>query len=221
MMYYASALLLGFLGSFHCAGMCGPIALALPLNRSSRSGIITGRLIYNTGRIITYMLLGFVAGLIGHGIAWAGFQKGLSLVSGILILLIAMGSLYLTSMKISNPILTSISAAIRKPFRKLFRQHSYSAMLGIGLLNGILPCGFVYMATVAAAASGNLQQSVGYMAFFGAGTLPVMFFLSIAGNFFGLKFNRMVKKATPFVAMAVAIFLISRGLTPVYTCCHH
>src|SRR5690349_15121201 len=86
MIYYTSAFLLGLLGSFHCAGMCGPIALALPLDQSSRMKIVAGRMMYNGGRILTYMMLGVIAGLIGHGIAYAGFQKTLSISAGLLML---------------------------------------------------------------------------------------------------------------------------------------
>jgi sulfite exporter TauE/SafE len=90
-MFYLSAWIVGFLGSFHCAGMCGPLAMALPVNRDKPASVFAGRLLYNAGRITTYMLLGMVAGLLGHTLAMAGFQKTLSIASGVLILVVAGG----------------------------------------------------------------------------------------------------------------------------------
>ena len=88
-MWLFSAFLVGFLGSFHCVGMCGPIALALPLEKKSNWSFFSGRLLYNGGRVLTYSVLGLLVGIIGHTIAMAGFQKVLSIATGILILIIA------------------------------------------------------------------------------------------------------------------------------------
>jgi sulfite exporter TauE/SafE len=89
-------------------------------------------------------------------------------------------------------------------------------------VNGLLPCGFVYLALAGAAATGNSLGGMNYMLLFGIGTVPVMITLSLAGNFFGFRFNRLVKKASPFIAAALAVFLIARGIVmPVQGCCHH
>jgi sulfite exporter TauE/SafE len=220
-MFLLSAFLVGFLGSFHCAGMCGPIALALPVSDTSKSGIVTGRLLYNGGRIFTYSILGALAGLIGHTIAMAGFQKMLSISSGVLIILIASGALFYSRIKFLNGIILRYTSVIKNEFRKLFGQRSWRTLFMIGIVNGLLPCGFVYLALAAAAASGNISGSVSYMCLFGLGTLPMMLFISLAGNFFGLRFNRMITKATPFIAMAVAALLIVRGINMTeHSCCH-
>ena len=63
---YWTALSVGFLGSFHCAGMCGPLALALPGSNGSMLSLVGGRLTYNLGRVVTYSILGLIAGLLGH-----------------------------------------------------------------------------------------------------------------------------------------------------------
>lgn len=221
-MFLFTAFLVGFLGSFHCAGMCGPIALALPVDRNSKSAILTGRLLYNAGRILTYSVMGLAAGLIGHSIALAGFQKALSVSSGVIIILIAAASLLHTRINFLNRYVVRFTNMIRNRFRKYFSQRSMSTLFMIGTINGLLPCGFVYLALAAAIGTGSITGSTGYMSLFGLGTLPMMLLISLSGNFFGLKFNRFINKATPYVAMAVAALLIARGISMTdHSCCHH
>ena len=95
-------------------------------------------------------------------------------------------------------------------------------MFLIGSVNGLLPCGFVYLALAASVSCGNFLGSMAYMACFGIGTLPVMLGISLAGSFFGLRFQKVFKQATPFLASALAIFLIMRGVNMHNgSCCHH
>lgn len=217
-----SAFLFGFLGSFHCAGMCGPIALALPVDHSSKTSMLAGRLVYNAGRILTYSLMGLAAGLIGHSFALAGFQRSLSISSGVIIILIAVASLLHTKINFLNKFVVGLTGAIKSRFKIYFSKKSWSTLFMIGTVNGLLPCGFVYLALAAAIGTGNVFGSIGYMALFGLGTLPMMLLISVSGNFFGLKLNRFINKATPYVAMAVAVMLIVRGINMAdNTCCHH
>lgn len=218
-MYFISAFLVGFLGSFHCAGMCGPIALALP-QAATPSRSAAGRLLYNAGRIITYAGLGLAAGFLGHLLVLSGFQRALSIGAGILILLVA-GISYLAARPLPAAGITRLTGPLKKQFVALFGRRSPLTFLSIGLLNGLLPCGFVYLALAAAAAAGTVTGSVGYMIWFGLGTLPMMLFLSLAGNFFGRRFSRVVNRLTPAVAVAVAALLIYRGLVMTGAACHH
>ncbi|MGZ4043606.1 MAG: sulfite exporter TauE/SafE family protein, partial [Bacteroidia bacterium] len=82
-----AAISLGLLGSFHCIGMCGPIALALPVHQATVFRKVVAILLYNSGRIITYSLLGLLFGIIGQGFAVFGLQQVLSVSLGTLILL--------------------------------------------------------------------------------------------------------------------------------------
>jgi sulfite exporter TauE/SafE len=117
-MFYFSAWVVGFLGSFHCAGMCGPLAMALPVNRDKPASMFAGRLLYNAGRITTYMLLGLVAGLLGHALSIAGFQKTLSIGSGILILLVAILSLAHSRIYVLSQGMARFTGAIKRRFKK-------------------------------------------------------------------------------------------------------
>jgi len=220
-MFYYTALLVGFLGSFHCIGMCGPIALALPLNKNSASSMLTGRLLYNAGRISMYSLLGLLFGLIGHTFAMAGFQKSLSITAGIVILVIAGISLLWKRMNSFSFVLASYTSGIKNMFRRLFGKRSRLTLFLIGAVNGLLPCGFVYLALAGAAASGSFFSGMTFMLLFGLGTLPVMLSLSMAAPMLGSRFKQAINKATPFVAAALAIFLIVRGVNMSTCCCHH
>ena len=86
-MILGTAFFLGLAGSLHCAGMCGPLAMAVPVLGRNRWAVLASRLIYNLGRVVTYALLGLVFGLIGQTFALAGFQRWVSLVTGALILI--------------------------------------------------------------------------------------------------------------------------------------
>mgnify|MGYP002374950045 FL=1 len=86
-MFLLAAISLGFLGSFHCISMCGPIALTIPVKRNSTFSIISGSLIYNFGRILTYGSMGLLFGILGRGVTLAGWQGVLSIVLGVTILI--------------------------------------------------------------------------------------------------------------------------------------
>src|SRR5690606_26957427 len=83
-----TAFLLGFLGSFHCVGMCGPIALAVSGHKASR--YVYHKVLYNLGRSVTYALLGLIVGSLGFSLSLAGAQQWFSIAMGVLILVIAL-----------------------------------------------------------------------------------------------------------------------------------
>jgi sulfite exporter TauE/SafE len=208
--YFLSALTLGFLGSFHCIVMCGPIALMLPSENFNRTQVFTGRLIYNAGRILTYVLLGILFGMIGFAVAFRGLQKQLSIASGILILT---GIIFNSINKnwLRNKTGYMISSRIRKYLKKLFVRRNYKAMFFIGMLNGLLPCGFVYLAIAGAIAGGSIAGGMNYMLLFGLGTMPLMLFVSMLRKFSGVKIAALFSKIAIPVALALGVFLIYRG----------
>ncbi len=89
-MIFFTAIALGLIGSLHCVGMCGPIALALPLNRDSRWQVVKGNLFYSIGRLTTYLLIGMLLGTVGQGFAFAGWQQTFSIVLGSLMIFSAL-----------------------------------------------------------------------------------------------------------------------------------
>ena len=191
-MDYIAPILLGLLGSLHCAGMCGPVAVALPLNNQSWFSRISGGLLYNGGRIITYAALGAAFGLAGMGLALGGVQQWISITIGaVMILFVLIPRLGAAGKKIS--VLTeSISGLLKQPFVKLFRIRTYSSLFTIGLLNGFLPCGLVYIALAGALLMSRVYEGAFYMVFFGLGTIPMMLAIAVAGNILSQKIRKMI-----------------------------
>ncbi len=203
---------IGIVGSFHCVGMCGPLALALPLSQNSFWAKFTGALLYNAGRIVTYSVFGLVFGLIGQTAALFGFQQWLSIVAGAVILLfITMPKKYTISRLVSGKS-TSFFTGLRNRLGRLFTQKNNSSLFVIGLLNGLLPCGLVYMAVAGAIAAGDVANSVLFMAAFGLGTLPVMWSIAFFGNYVGVTVRQKIRRVYPYMMALMACLLILRGM---------
>lgn len=210
-MVLIAALSLGFLGSFHCVGMCGPIALVIPVKRTSAYSVFTGALVYNGGRIFTYGIMGFLFGLLGQGFVFAGWQNILSVSLGLLILLlIAMPRL--TILKLHIAPLMSLLEKLKSAIRKLFGVHTLGSLFLIGLLNGLLPCGLVYLGIAGSIATGDAYKGALFMVVFGLGTVPAMLVITLIRDFIGIRFREKIRKAVPLFAVAMALLLILRGL---------
>lgn len=207
-----TALALGFLGSFHCVGMCGPIALALPLNHHSWISKISGSLIYNSGRIFTYAMLGGAFGILGQSLVIAGYQQGVSITLGILILILVMLPNQTYSRYKITAFIYSYIGKLKQQLGLLFKKKSNSSLFFIGTLNGLLPCGLVYLGVAGAIASGSIIQGSLFMASFGVGTFPAMLTLSLLGNSMSVNIRNKINKAVPIFIVAMALLLILRGL---------
>lgn len=213
MEFLFTAFAIGALGSFHCIGMCGPIALALPLNRDTSSRRVVGSLLYNSGRISTYALIGAVFGLLGQGFVMAGFQQSISIVLGVLVILgVALPAAFVHKLSPNHVIAKGI-AKVKVRMQKLFAVRSYPSMFFIGSLNGLLPCGLVYLGVAGATAMGNPGEGALYMLLFGLGTWPVMVMVSFFGNWIGIGIRNRIKSAMPVLVMLMGIFFILRGLS--------
>lgn len=212
MNFIIPALTLGFLGSFHCIGMCGPIALSLPINSSGLFHRISHLLLYNFGRSLTYSLLGLLFGLIGQVFNVFGFQQYLSIAIGVLILLsVFFSSTFASRHKLTAKIYQGMSV-IKTALAKLFQKKGWMSVFSIGLLNGLLPCGLVYMGIAGALATGSYANGALFMALFGLATIPIMLSISLFGNIISIKFRQNLKNLVPIVLSAMAVLLILRGL---------
>ena len=202
------AFIFGLGGSFHCLGMCGPITLALPTSGGGRTQFVVGRLLYNGGRVFTYALLGALFGLLGELARLAGLQQILSIVAGATILLGAALPLSLTGKVSLGPIVARLKAALSR----LFRTRTRPTLFLIGLLNGLLPCGFVYFGLAGAAATGDIGQGALYMAAFGAGTIPLMLLTALSGHLIGKQPRQFMRRLLPLGAVLLGGLLVLRGL---------
>jgi uncharacterized protein len=200
-----TALILGLAGSLHCAGMCGPLVLLTPVVGSTRASMVASRLLYHGGRIAIYAALGLVFGAVGESVAFAGFQRWLSILVGVLMLVAVLAAGALKAQLWRMPL------KLKSLFGTFLRKPTFSAVFALGAINGLLPCGLVYMAAAASIASGSALAAIQYMAAFGVGTLPVMLFISLAGKRLTFAPRPWLQKLAPISAAAVAILLIVRG----------
>lgn len=203
-----TAFLLGLAGSAHCAGMCGPLALALPATGPTRTTFLAGRFAYNSGRILTYGAMGAVFGGLGKSFVLAGLQRWVSLAAGIAVLL---GVLVTRKSTLTLPINAWVGG-LKVALGSLLRRRGIGALFGVGLLNGLLPCGLVYVACAAAIATGSAGNGIFYMLAFGAGTLPMMLAFSVAGRKLHLTLRFKLQRLIPVSLVLVGSLLVARGL---------
>jgi sulfite exporter TauE/SafE len=207
-----TAFIVGLFGSLHCIGMCGPITLALPGFQSNLPKVISSRVLYNLGRTITYGFMGAVIGLAGEGISLAGAQRWVSIGSGILLIVIVLIPMSVSSrFQLLKPAY-HFTDYLKKKFGKLLKSRSVISVFYIGLLNGFLPCGLVYVAMAGALATGSLVQGTLYMVFFGLGTAPLLFAFSVFGQFVGAEVRRKFNKVIPVFIVVLGVIFILRGM---------
>ncbi|MGE5944325.1 MAG: sulfite exporter TauE/SafE family protein, partial [Flavobacteriales bacterium] len=171
---FISAFVFGLLGSFHCVGMCGPIAFMLPLNRTNSYIKISQIVLYHLGRLLAYSIIGLAFGLIGKSLYLFGFQQQLSIIIGFLMIITVLIPYKTFSKYNASKPLFKIISKIKSSLGSALKKKTPETFLTIGFLNGFLPCGLVYMAVFAAIASGNALNGGLYMAIFGLGTIPLM-----------------------------------------------
>lgn len=205
-----TAFLLGLAGSFHCIGMCGPIALAVPLKAHDTFSKIISILSYNFGRVVTYTFLGAFFGLAGKSMVIAGWQQGLSVFIGVVIIVGVAVSYF------NLPWFNSFSIGhwsfLSKKLGILLKEKSYSSNLLIGILNGFLPCGLVYAGIAGAIATGSPSKGALFMFMFGVGTTFLMFTLQFFKEYISTSVRNMMRKAVPIYLVLMAVLLILRGL---------
>ncbi|MDP2685993.1 MAG: sulfite exporter TauE/SafE family protein [Aequorivita sp.] len=208
----ATALIFGLLGSFHCVGMCGPIAFLLPVDRTNNFKKLGQIFLYHFGRVLAYSILGLVFGLLGKSLNLFGFQQQLSIIIGALILLVIfLPQKTFNKYNFSKPVFKIISK-VKSALGKELKKKTPDTFLTIGFLNGFLPCGLVYMAVFGAIASGNALQGSLYMALFGLGTIPLMTSAIYLGNFLNGQVRQRIRRAIPVFVVIIGCLFIVRGL---------
>ncbi len=207
-----SAFILGLLGSFHCIGMCGPIAFMLPVDRTNGYKKVSQIAIYHIGRLLAYSLIGLVFGIIGKSLYLFGFQQQLTIAIGvIMILAVIIPDRAFNKYNFSKPVFKVISK-IKSALGSALKKKTADTFLTIGFLNGFLPCGLVYMALFGAIASGNALEGSFYMATFGFGTIPLMTTAIYFSHFLKGNARQKIQKAIPVFVVCIGLLFILRGM---------
>ncbi len=207
-----SALIFGLLGSFHCVGMCGPIAFMLPVDRSNSFRKVSQIFIYHFGRFLAYSLIGLFFGLIGKSLYIFGIQQQLSIAIGVLMILVVLIPVQtFNKYNFSKPIYKIISK-VKTALGSALKKKTADTFLTIGFLNGFLPCGLVYMAVFASLTMQNAVQGSLYMALFGLGTIPLMTSAIYLGKFLNTTIKQRIQKAIPVFVIFIGLLFILRGL---------
>lgn len=207
-----SAAVLGFAGSLHCVGMCGPIALSVPMASAEGGSRLFGLFIYFMGKTITYVLLGVIFGLLGQQLALAGFQQALSLVLGGAMLFFAIATIFKPGIFHNNRLTILIGNKLAPLMGTFIGKQNSASSLVLGMLNGLLPCGLVYVAISAATATGSVWIAASFMGVFGLATMPLMLSLVMFTAQLSLNYRNQVRKWLPAFTAVVAVLLILRGL---------
>ncbi|MGJ8593381.1 MAG: sulfite exporter TauE/SafE family protein [Aquaticitalea sp.] len=207
-----SALIFGLLGSFHCVGMCGPIAFMLPVDRTNSFRKVFQIFTYHFGRILAYSLIGLFFGLVGKSLYIFGYQQQLSIIIGILMIVaVLIPTKTFNRYNFSKPVYKIISK-VKSSLGKALKKKTADTFLTIGFLNGFLPCGLVYLAVFASMAMTSAYQGSLYMALFGIGTIPLMTSAIYLGKFLNMKVKQRIQKAIPVFVVVIGMLFILRGL---------
>lgn len=203
------AFFIGFFGSVHCIGMCGPLAFAVPSLRDKWRFMVADKVVYNLGRVISYTLLGVLFGFVGRQLWMLGLQQGVSLFSGMLIIMAGLSRLY--HIRVGN---NRLLASFLVPVNKLLNyalKHRVGHLI-VGMLNGFLPCGFVYLALVGAINTGSPAASGKFMFLFGMGTFPLMLLATVSSGLIGPAVRRRINSVMPYLMVCLGMWFVLRGL---------
>ena len=215
---------LGLIGSGHCAAMCGPLVLlANPRATGLRpdaapptSRLMLHAALYHAGRALTYLLLGTIAGLAGAALARVGLGRGVALAAGVWLLAqAALAAGVLPGRVRALPLASAVTRGLGH-VGVWMRRHRTQGPIVFGALNGLLPCGLVYAALVAATGLADLSSSLAFMTMFALGTTPVLVLVSVAGGALVARVPVNVRRAAPVALALVGVLLIARGVQPAH-----
>lgn len=207
-----SALFMGIMGSFHCVGMCGPIAFMLPVDHNKPAKKLSQVFLYHFGRLTSYSILGLVFGFLGKGLYVFGMQQRLSIIIGaVMIAVILIPYKTFSKYNFSKPIYSLLSK-VKSSLGKELQRKSPDTFLTIGLLNGLLPCGLVYMALFGSIATASPWLGALFMVLFGVGTIPLMTSAVYFGSMLKGTAKKSVQRLIPVFVILIGLLFILRGL---------
>jgi sulfite exporter TauE/SafE len=203
--------LMGFIGSVHCIGMCGPLTMALPFSQQKSIFKYISMVLYHFGKILSYASLGLIVGLFGKQIFIIDSQQSLSIIIGVMMLVYVVW-VYLVKINAQLNPLQFIQAPVLKALSALFKNKKLYVFIFLGFLNGLLPCGMVYLALGSAMSTGQPFHAALFMAFFGMGTMPALLMVALGGHMVGFEWRKKLQNALPVFIIGMGVMLILRGM---------
>jgi sulfite exporter TauE/SafE len=203
--------LMGFLGSAHCIGMCGPLVMALPFSQQKGVFKYLSMILYHFGKIMSYATLGVLAGLFGKQLFIVDTQQTISILIGA-IMLVYVVWVFLIKVKTKLNPLGILQAPILKALSTLFKSKYIVSYILVGFLNGLLPCGMVYLALGSALATASIFNGALFMTFFGIGTAPALLLVAMGGQLMSYPVKQKLQRVLPLFIFGMGIVLILRGM---------
>lgn len=211
----------GFAGSVHCAAMCGGFACAMGSDPRGRAATVRRQLLYNLGRVTSYVFIGGTLGAMGamafaHGVdGWAGAaQRALAVVSGLLLITIAFQFFGYGVPVARGGAVRVVADGFAGAVRTLARAPGAAAPLALGVVNGFLPCPLVYAFVAKAVASAGVLSGMATMAAFGLGTFPAMLLAAAAGSLLTPVIRRRSVAVAGVFLLLLGAITLARGLLP-------
>ena len=204
-----AAFTLGLAGSWHCVGMCGPIAMVVPGAKGKNR--IYAILLYHSGKILSYALIGSLFGLFGLFLGSLKIQSVVTISVGILMVLIAFLPVILNRLEQKGFVLFSSYFRFKQKLSRLLDKDKVEFAFYIGLLNGFIPCGMVYMAALAALTQASVTDSILFMVLFGLGTAPFISLLIFFANYLRSKIQKRAVMLRTAVLFLVGLFMVWKG----------
>lgn len=213
-----SIISIAFLGSFgHCIGMCGGIVLAYSTikidPKSSKVSQSTAHLLYSLGRVFTYSILGAIFGALGGVVTFSNTANGVMLIVAGIAMVLA-GLSLMGKIKFLTLIEHSFSSSpfYKDMFKRVLNSRSNFSFFTLGMLNGLLPCGFVYFFAITAASTASPLYGALVMAIFGLSTIPAMFSLGfLASLSSATNFRNMMMSLSSFAVIIYGIYTLYNG----------
>lgn len=203
----AMAFLMGITGGMHCAGMCGPIALIMPFRQMSGSRKIIGLGVYHFARISVYALMGALLYSF-KSLFNPAWQQWVAVAAGSVLLIVGLASFLQGHFRISFP----WAGIVTRKLGAVMGSPSIVSLAVAGALNGLLPCGLVYMVLSASLTMMSAWSAVGMIYVFGIGTVPVLVIITLFAGKVPIHHMALVKRAAPLVVFVFGCVFILRGL---------
>ncbi|MBK9642964.1 MAG: sulfite exporter TauE/SafE family protein [Saprospiraceae bacterium] len=207
--FLISALTLGLGSSLHCMGMCGPLVMAMPF-QDLNGDVSTYRLImYHVGKTLSYASLGFILGSFGMGFKLLGYQQGFSLFFGVSILIISLFP-YIT--KSTRTYQNKLFGNLSQISASLLKRSGKNSIFYLGVANGLIPCGIVYIALAASVLMYSSLKASVFMMIFGLATIPSLSIIIYSKRLITSSFGKNFKTMSLVFSLTLSMLFIMRGM---------